>query len=145
MPVPPTTRDAITAALRECGPMSVPELVEHLGWKRNRVDACITTARANHPGKFFRIVRYRQQIGIQGREAAIYAAGPGPDAKRPEFDRAHVVARRSNYYRRNRARIAVGRKLRSGVARASPWSGLVPMTSRMNQQPSPQPAGFFTP
>ena len=137
MPVPPTTRDAITAALRECGPMSVQELVEHLGWKRNRVDACITTARANHPGKFFRIVRYRQQIGIQGREAAIYAAGPGPDAKRPEFDLAHVVARRSNYYRRNRARIAVGRKLRSGVARASPWSGLVPMTSRMNQQPSP--------
>lgn len=138
MPVPPATRDAITAALRECGPMSVPELVEHLGWKRNRVNAAMTTARANHPGKFFRIVRFRKQVGVQGRETPIYAAGPGPDAKRPEFGREHVVARRSNYYRRNRARIAVDRKLRSGADRASPWSGLVPMARRMNQQPSPQ-------
>jgi len=130
MPRAPDTRDAITAALKECGPMSVSELIEHLGWHRNRVDACITTARANHPGKFFRIVRYRQQIGIQGREAAVYAAGPGPDAKRPEFSREHVVARRRNYYRRNRARFAVDRKLRSGAARSSPWSGLVPMARR---------------
>lgn len=133
MPVPPTTRDAITAALEECGPMSVPELVEHLGMTRNRVNACLTTARANHPGKFFRIVRYRHQVGVQGRETPIYAAGPGPDTRRPEFGQKHIVARRASYYRSNRARIAVDRQIRYGAHRASPWSGLVPMATRQQQ------------
>lgn len=130
MPMPPVTRDAITAALKECGPMTVPELVEYLGWSRNRVDACITTARENHPGKFFRIVRYRNQAGIQGREAAVYAAGPGPDAKRPEFDAEHQRERKHRYYLSNRAIWAARRKTRTGQGAASPWSGLLPMARR---------------
>ena len=70
MPVKPVTRDAITAALKERGPMSVMELVDHLGWGRNRINACMTTARANHPGKFFRIVRYQLQVGVRGARDA---------------------------------------------------------------------------
>lgn len=68
MPKPPITRDAITAALKECGPMSVPEIAEHLGMARNRINTCMTTARKNHPGRYFRIVRYRPQVGVSGRE-----------------------------------------------------------------------------
>lgn len=127
MPTPPTTRDAITKALTDCGPMTVAELVEHLQWTRTRVDGCISLARANHPGQFFRIVRYRHG---RGREAAVYAAGPGKDAKRPTFDQAHVAARNGSYYRRNRARLAVARKLRAGAPMASPWSGLIPPARR---------------
>ena len=134
MPKPPATRDAITAALKECGPMSVPELVEHLGWTRTRVDACITTARSNHPGKLFRIVRYRKQVGVQGREAAVYAAGPGPDAPRPVFDDAHKLEGKRRYYRNNRAMWAASRKRRTGQGAASPWSGLIPIQRR---QPTP--------
>jgi|GEM_PF-1926201 len=130
MPKPPITRDAITAALKECGPMSVMELVEYLGWSRNRVDACITTARENHPGKFFRIVRYRKQVGIQGREAAVYAAGPGADAKRPTFGAEHQLERKRRYYLSNRAQWAARRKARTRQGPASPWDGLVPMARR---------------
>ncbi len=130
MPKPPDTRDAITAALKEMGPMSALELVEHLGWSRNRVNACMTTARANHPGKFFRIVAYRKQVGVQGRETPIYSAGPGPDAKRPTFDENHVTTRRQGYYQRNRARFAASRKRRTGAPSASWLSGLMPMARR---------------
>jgi len=130
MPTPPITRDAITAALKECGPMTVSELVEHLGWSRNRVDGCITTARENHPGKFFRIVRYRNQTGIQGREAAVYSASQGPDAPRPAFDAEHQRERKHRYYLSNRAIWAAKRKTRTGQGTSSPWSGLLQMARR---------------
>lgn len=111
--------------------MSVPELVEHLGWPRNRINACLTTARANHPGKFFRIVSYRKQVGVQGRETPVYSATPGPDARRPAFDRQHVIDRRHSYYLRNRAKRAAERRLRNGAA-ATWLSGLVPMARRVS-------------
>lgn len=131
MPVPPTTRDAITAALKECGPMSVPEIAEHLGLARNVINTCMTTARKNHPGKFFRILRYRPQIGVSGRETPIYSASPGPDAPRPVFDQAQG---RRSYYQRNRTRLAVERRRRRGVE-ANWLSGLVPL-ERRNHPPA---------
>lgn len=134
MPKPPDTRDAITAALKECGPMTVPELAEHLGWTRNRVNTATTTARAAHPGKFFRIVRYISKHGVQGRETPVYAAGPGPDAPRPVFDDAHKLESKRRYYRNNRAMWAASRKRRAGQGAASPWSGLIPIQRR---QPTP--------
>lgn len=126
MPMPPTTRDAITRALRECGPMSVPEIAEHLGMARNRVNTAMTTARANHPGRYFRIIRYRPQVGVSGRETPIYSASRGPDAPRPEFDKAKG---RSDHYQRNRTRLAVERHKRRGKS-ASWLSGLAPMERR---------------
>ncbi len=143
MPKPPATRDAITAALKECGPMSVSELVEYLGWPRNRVDSCITTARSNHPGKFFRIVRYRKQVGVQGRDAAVYAAGPGPDAQKPVVDRAYQQARAHRYYLNNRAMWAASRKRRTGQGTASPWSGLIPIQRRQPPHPKARSSGLF--
>lgn len=131
MPMPPTTRDAITAALKECGPMSVPEIAEHLGLARNVINTCMTTARKNHPGKFFRILRYRPQIGVSGRETPIYSASPGPDAPRPVFDQAQG---RRSYYQRNRTRLAVERRRRRGVE-ANWLSGLVPL-ERRNHPPA---------
>lgn len=126
MPMPPTTRDAITQALRECGPMSVPEIAEHLGMPRYLVNTAMTTARRNHPGRFFRIVRYRPQVGVSGRETPIYSASYGPDAPRPIFDTAQG---QRDYYRRNRMRLAVDRRKRRGVE-ATWLSGLVPMDRR---------------
>lgn len=129
MPMPPTTRDAIAQALRECGPMSAPEIAEHLGLARNVINTCMTTTRKNHPGKFFRILRYRPQIGVSGRETPIYSASPGPDAPRPVFDKAEG---RRSHYQRNRARLAVERYRRRGTS-ASWLSGLVPLERRATQ------------
>ena len=126
MPVPPTTRDAITAALKECGPMSVQEIAEHLGMDRNRINTCMTTARANHPGRHFRIIRYRPQVGRSGRETPIYSASPGPDAPRPVFDKAEG---RRSHYQRNRARLAAERYRRRGTE-ATWLSGLMPLERR---------------
>ncbi|ART57110.1 hypothetical protein CBP36_19585 (plasmid) [Acidovorax carolinensis] len=130
MPVPPVTREAITEALNEFGPMSVPEIAEHLAWSRNRVNTCLTTARANHPGKFFKIVSYRMQQGVQGREIPVYAAQAGPDRRRPAFGAEHTKIRGQEYARRNRARAAVARKRRRGMHEVNPWSGLMPIGMR---------------
>lgn len=132
MPMPPTTRDAIAQALRECGPMSAPEIAEHLGLARNVINTCMTTTRKNHPGKFFRILRYRPQIGVSGRETPIYSASPGPDAPRPVFDKAEG---RRSHYQRNRARLAIERNRRRGTS-ATWLSGLVPLDRRTHQQAS---------
>lgn len=106
--------------------MSVPEIAEHLGLARNVINTCMTTARKNHPGKFFRIVRYRPQVGRSGRETPIYTAGRGRDAPRPVFDQAQG---RADYYQRNRARLAIERYRRRG--QSAQWlSGLVPMERR---------------
>lgn len=129
----PTTRDAITAALKECGPMSVPELMEHLGFKRNRINTAMTTARANHPGVFFRIVSYRKQIGVSGRETPVYSASKGPDAPRPDFGEAHRLERNARYYQQNRARLFIERQVRAGVPAASPWAGLIPIERRVTR------------
>lgn len=134
MPVKPVTRDAITAALKECGPMSVIELVDHLGWGRNRINACMTTARANHPGKFFRIVRYQLQVGVRGRETPVYAAGRGRDAPRPAFDQEHAPCGPAQTPRRCAACQLANRADPNGAAK--------PIT---HHHPThiPHPAGFF--
>lgn len=130
MPMPATTRDAITAALKEFGPMSVAEIAEYLGRARNVVNTCMTSARRHHPGKFFRIVSYRRQVGVPGRETPIYTTGPGRDAPRPNFDTAQT---RSARYQRSRGLSAVDRRRRRGL-KASWLSGLTPIERRQRQQ-----------
>jgi hypothetical protein len=129
MPIHPVVRDTITQALRELGPMSAAEIAEATGLPRGKVNASLTNARANHPGKFFRISRWQLQVGRKGRETPIYAAAPGKDAERPAFDEAHRKAANQRNYRANRARWAAQRKRRAGVA-TSPWAGLIPMETR---------------
>jgi len=126
MPVPPTTRDAIIQALRDCGPMTAVEIAQHLGVPRHRVESAIVTARKNWPGRYLRVIRYRQQTGVSGREAAVYSASRGPDAPRPSFDRA---ASRHAYYLRNRAILAVERQRRKGV-QATWLTGLMALEQR---------------
>ncbi len=136
MPVPPITRDTITAALVEFGPMSVLEIMEATGFGRQRVNSCLNTARHDHPRTFFKIVDYQRNVGVQGREIPIYAAGPGRDALRPAFKKKES---QHAYYLRNRARVAVRRKSNAGYATPNPWAGLLPMQTR-RPTPPPQPA-----
>ena len=124
----PIIRDAITQALDSCGPMTTLEIAQLLGLSRYKVHASITRARENYPGKFFRVTGYQRQDAIQGREARIFATGPGPDASRPSF--ADQSERKSHYYLRNRARYAIERKRRAGAATTNPWAGLVLMERR---------------
>jgi hypothetical protein len=128
--MPPTTRDAITAALKECGPMSVPEIAEHLGLARNVINTCMTTTRKNHPGKFFRILRYERQRGRSGREIPIYSHAGGTDAPRPDLSsREHVRARQARYYQANRTLVLERFRARRGKP-INPWGGLMPSERR---------------
>jgi hypothetical protein len=131
MPVPPTTRDAIIQALRDCGPMTAVEIAQHLGVPRHRVESAIVTARKNWPGRYLRVIRYQQRTGVSGREAAVYSASRGPDAPRPVFDPRQG---KRDYYQRNRTRLAVDRQRRRG-AQANWLSGLVPL-ERRNHPPA---------
>lgn len=129
MPVPPVVRDAITKALRDLGPMSAEEIAEATGLPRGKVDGAMARARKNHPGKFFRVSRWRDQSGRQGREIPIYAAAPGKDADRPVFDDDRRKALNRRNYRENRAIRAAQRRRRIGSS-ASPWAGLITMETR---------------
>ncbi len=77
---------AIEKLLREQGPMTAAEIAEALEFTRSRVDASIIEARKRYGTTHFRITGYKRQVGIQGREAAVFAAGPGKDVPRPAMD-----------------------------------------------------------
>lgn len=133
MPIKPTTRDAIHAALREFGPMSSEDISQHLGWDRNRVVTCMSTARGYHPGKFFRIVRYEFQRGRAGREIPIYSATTGPDLPRPVLGDENRKEKQRRYYQNNRARIVAKTRARRGHggAAANPWLAILPTETRI--------------
>lgn len=132
MSVKPTSRDAVTAALREHGPMNAADIADFLGWPQIRVNATLNTARRDHPGKFFRIVRTVMRQGSSGRDAPVYSASPGPDAPRPTLGADYDKQRSQRYYLQNRARILCRvRASRQGAQQASPWQGLVPVQSRV--------------
>ena len=131
MSVKPTSRDAVTAALREHGPMNSADIADVLGWPQSRVNSTLSTARRDHPGKFFRVIRTVMRQGSRGRDAPVYSASPGPDAPRPPMDAAYHRQRNQRYYQQNRARILCRiRASRQGVQAASPWQGLVLVQSR---------------
>lgn len=127
MPAPPTSRNAVWDALYQHGPMSVVDLVELLGWSRNRVNKAIQTARNEHPGEFFRIVRYDlRPSGERGHETPIYAAERGKDVRRPVFDDAHRARLAHIRYLKRRAQRVVKRR----TTPATPWDGLMPIPTR---------------
>lgn len=131
MSVKPTSRDAVTAVLREHGPMNSADIADVLGWTQSRVNSTLSTARRDHPGKFFRVIRTVMRQGSQGRDAPVYSASPGPDAPRPPMNAAYHQKRNQRYYQQNRARILCRiRASRQGVQAASPWQGLVLVQSR---------------
>ena len=99
MPCTPITRNAIVKLLNEQGPMTAAEIADALEFNRKRVDGSIVKARQAHGTEIFRIAGYRRQVGIQGREAAIYALGPGDDARRPRMDTKRDRQRIKERYR----------------------------------------------
>ena len=132
MPVKPSSRDAITAALREYGPMNSADIADLLGWTQSRANSTLNTARRDHPGKFFRIIRTVMRQGSSGRDAPVYSASPGPDAPRPTLGADYNKQRSQRYYLQNRARILCRiRASRQGAQAANPWQGLVPVQSRV--------------
>lgn len=122
-----TWRQLAYDTLREHGPMSKEDLSELLGDNGPSAARSIATARHERPGEFFRIIRYVAQRGNSGREIPIYAAGSGPDAKRPDFASAeNVKKQQADYYRRNRAALLARRHAnRPGKIAGSFWGALL--------------------
>ncbi len=132
MPSKPVWRDLALSTLREHGPMSKADLAELLGENGKWAAAAIATARHEHPGKFFRVVRYEAQRGRAGREIPIYAAQPGADAPRPDFSSPEQRKdRQRRYYENNRAQIlARTHARRHGPAGTNRWMALLAPSDR---------------
>ena len=99
MPAAPITRNAISKLLMHEGPMTAAEIAETLEFNRKRVDGSIVEARKRYGSEVFRITGYRRQVGIQGREAPVYAVGPGVDARRPRMDTKRDIQKIKERYR----------------------------------------------
>lgn len=132
-------RQALLAFFREHGPASAAELEDALGRAaRDRLGR----TRARHPGKFFRIVSYRRQVNVQGREIPIYAAQEGPDRARPRSQTGTAqteerrAAQKRAYYHRHKASVAARRSTKP--AEQNPWMQLAhkdvrPIMSRIGK------------
>jgi len=99
MPTVPVVRNAIIEAIRNEGPMTSAELSEYLDVSRPRISGAIVIMR-EYGTKFLRIVGYRRQRGTGGREAPIYALGPGTDAPRPVMNSLEENRKRQARYRK---------------------------------------------
>jgi DNA-binding transcriptional regulator GbsR (MarR family) len=99
MPCIPITRNAIARLLQEEGPLTAAEITEALQFNRKRVDASIVEARKKYGTDIFRIAGYKRQVGVGGREAPIYAVGPGQDARRPKMNTAEDKKKIQERYR----------------------------------------------
>lgn len=133
-------RASVLAALRECGPMTSQAIAEHLDWDVEIVTYTITTARRNHAGKMFRIVRHVPRVGAWGADQAVFSAAGGEDAERKPASRAKRMqaARKRHrekylevYRAKDRAR-KITKKQQTGEARTAinPWLQLADMSLR---------------
>lgn len=128
-------RDAITAAIRQHGPMTSREIAELLDWPTNTVSVVIRSARRDHPGRFFRVTGWRQVLGKWLNDEAVYSAGRGADCIKPATD---TMARRraadQRWRERNKARYLAGKMVRDGSKPLNPWLQLAPPTLRAYMQ-----------
>ena len=101
----PPIRNAVIAILKEYGPMTRNDIAGILGWPPERVHSTIANARRLRPGEIFRVVRY-QRVEGKSKDQSVYAYAKGPDAPRPNVNKA---ARRketeARYRRRHSATI----------------------------------------
>lgn len=132
----PPIRNAVIAVLKARGPMTVREIAEELDWPVGRVHAVVANGRRLHPEKLFRAVSYRPVKEGKGKDAAVYAAMPGKDAKRPEVDRqARARENFARYRQRHKAAINARQRAQRALKRErptaiNPWMGLAPKELR---------------
>lgn len=98
MPTVPVVRNAIIKTLQEEGPMTAADIADHLEMDKERVSGAIVLMR-QHGTKFLHIVNYKRQRGNGGREAPVYALGPGKDAPRPVMNSIEENRKRQARYR----------------------------------------------
>lgn len=98
MPTVPVVRNAIIKTLQEEGPMTAADIADHLEMEKERVSGAIVLMR-HHGTKFLHIVNYKRQRGNGGREAPVYALGPGKDAPRPVMNSIEENRKRQARYR----------------------------------------------
>lgn len=126
----------IIEALRESGPMTKQEIADYTGLPFSKVASCIDSARYLYPGKIFRIVEFRPQVGVFGIPIAVFTHAGGPDA--PKLQRTDAERKKINdarYREKNRASInAYHRARRSRIAGVAPtmnpWLQLAAPSSR---------------
>jgi len=98
-------RNAVIAVLKEHGPMTIPEIADHLAWDLPRTRSVIANGRRLHPGKLFRIIAYRRATESKGKDTGVFAAQAGPDKPRNPDKIARRKKTQASYRRRHQALI----------------------------------------
>lgn len=109
--------------------MTTQEIAEHLDLPKKIVGSCIANTRYLHPGKILRVVRRLPITGQWGRDVAVYAAEPGPDADckvNPAKRRKQVQTR----YREKHKALISARSLKKIRSPINPFMGLVARENR---------------
>lgn len=122
-----STADHILERLQDGGPATVAQLTLELGTTTGTIDSAVR--RLRRKGGVIRIVGYKLHRGSGGREAAIFAFGPGRDAKRPDFSNAQREAERRYAEKRRIQSVLNGGRTRGSrkrvAALAGPFDGLL--------------------
>lgn len=121
---PPTTRNAIVAALREHGPMTATELAETLAMTRSAIANAVQKARAHGNRTYLYITAWRRPIGHGGAVAPVYDVGPGEDVRRPTIGPKARKLYDQRYERSHRAERRIASALRRGST-VNPFKQLV--------------------
>jgi hypothetical protein len=106
--------------------MTSAQIAQELGWPRPRVNGCIAKARGDHGTRFFVITGYHVQRGHGGREAPVYAPGPGKDIPRPVFPESD---RQKRYRDKHRVVINLRSRARRGKT-AAPFDQLLKLSKK---------------
>jgi hypothetical protein len=124
MPTVPIVRNAILNAIAMEGPMTSAELAEHLEIEKSRISGAIVIMRS-YGTKFLRISSYQRQRGNGGREAPVYALGPGVDAPRPVMNSIEENRKRQARYREKHRMLIRLRTQQKRHGAVNPFSQLV--------------------
>jgi predicted ArsR family transcriptional regulator len=121
------TGERIIAWLKDGGPSTMRSIAPEIGVSVVAAESAMRRMR-KIPGKVH-VVRWALARGTGGRESPVFAAGPGRDAKRPDFTNSQRQAEQRYAERRRIARRLAGgatrRPKRPQAATAGPFDALL--------------------
>ena len=117
-----STGERVMSLLEDGGRSTVAAMAKRLGMTALAVDAAVRRLRKK-PG-MLHIVGWERRIGQPGgREGAIYKAGPGKDAPRPDFSNSQLEAERRRNEKRRIKHAINGGRTRARKAATGPTAG----------------------
>lgn len=130
MPNKPTTRERIAEAITANGPLSVPELGEHLDMSSGTVRSCLADWRKRDNCPVGVVSWQRRARGY----VPVYGFSDRPDATKPKLVRKPRKAVCRDYYLKHRQRVLAKHRAKRGSAMTNnPFAGLIAAAGATHQ------------